>query len=413
MKKKWMAIVFFAVIFCLLFVVAHAEDSILKEREIFYSNTKKDAECSIWIDNEHKDNGVFVNSGIQMHSDGYAMKIKYNGVGKSGVQLIHPDDAVCDISSYKENAYLSFWMYIETNSTVENHAGNLSVCLRSGKDTNYALTGYYYLSSDIKAGSWQHILISVDEMGIDTSRGEIDFSKIYRIDLKRTSSIEEDWNVYVQDICFYEKIYAPTVTVSESGMDTDNGMFYSKLQFSNAMNKDTLAIDQFTLQGISCSAVDYDEDTKSCFLWFNTMPMRKTELALLLGDKIKDKDGLAPQIKEYTVQLSARQEEVAVTIATAPSITNGILNCSATVRRIYAPEAGNVTAVTILYSDDCPVAYSTTEFGKMGWKDELEDKIISLEIPKIDEIGKLRAEIYFIDDEATGRPLAKVLQYEL
>ena len=188
MKKKWMAIVFFAVIFCLLFVVAHAEDSILKEREIFYSNTKKDAECSIWIDNEHKDNGVFVNSGIQMHSDGYAMKIKYNGVGKSGVQLIHPDDAVCDISSYKENAYLSFWMYIETNSTVENHAGNLSVCLRSGKDTNYALTGYYYLSSDIKAGSWQHILISVDEMGIDTSRGEIDFSKIYRIDLKRTSS---------------------------------------------------------------------------------------------------------------------------------------------------------------------------------------------------------------------------------
>ena len=141
MKKKWIAMVALTAILCSLFVGVYAEESILKEKITFYSNTGKNVECGMWIDNDHNQYTSFVKSGIEMHSKGYAMKISYKGLGASTVQLIRPDSLVYDISSFKDNAYLSFWMYIETDSKVEPDARNLAVCLRNTKAYNYAKTG--------------------------------------------------------------------------------------------------------------------------------------------------------------------------------------------------------------------------------------------------------------------------------
>ncbi|MEE1012933.1 MAG: hypothetical protein U0L92_01275 [Clostridia bacterium] len=415
MKKKWMAIVFFAAIFCSLFVVAHAEDSsVLKERNIFYSNTKKDAECSIWIDNDHKNYASFVNSGIEMHSDGYAMKVQYNGVGKTGVQLIRPDDAVCDISSYKENAYLSFWMYIETNSTVEPDARNLSVCLRSTQATNYAMTGYYNLSSDIQAGRWHHILISVDEMGIDTSRGEIDFSKIYRIDLKRSSAIEEDWNVYVQDICFYEKVDGAEASVTESGMDAATGMFYAKLQFSKEMDASCMTAEQFSLADVVCSRMNYDAAEKTALLFFDVMPERKKNVILCLSDQVVDVDGLTPKVTEFTMSLPVSQPQTAVMITKTPYVSGGKVCFEGVVHRIYedAAQNRNVTVFTAIYQDQQLIASGFESYGELAWKAEKEIKP-ELLLPDGITVENLRAEIYILDTAENGRPLAEVLEYEL
>ena len=94
------------------------------------------------------------------------------------------------------------------------------------------------------------------------------------------------------------------------------------------------------------------------------------------------------------------------------SFKKRILSSKVSLRRIYAPTVGKVAVFLALYQDDCLIAHSITEYGEMVWKNS-ETKTPSLEVPIDGKEGKLWAELYFIDAETFGRPLSKVLRYEL
>lgn len=186
MKK----IISLLLIFALLpFTVAFAEDNSAYYEQVydFYNNgANNNSQAVTYMDGvssfftiAHNETSPLGGRSARFDFTNYSKEAQLNSVS-----------ANYDLSGMYDDAYLKFYIYIETESE-ENHGIYVSM-----SDRSYRHTESVYLPFELEYNKWNEIIIKLSDFG----KGDMDWTKMYRVEFSKAVMSTEKFILFVQGV---------------------------------------------------------------------------------------------------------------------------------------------------------------------------------------------------------------------
>lgn len=115
---------------------------------------------------------------------------KFDFTNYSNEAQLNSVSANYDLSGMYDDAYLKFYMYIETASS-ENHGLYVSM-----SDRSYRHTESVYLPFELEYNKWNEVMIKLSDFG----KGTMDWTNMYRVEFSKAVTATETFMIFVQGV---------------------------------------------------------------------------------------------------------------------------------------------------------------------------------------------------------------------
>lgn len=323
-----------------------------------------------------------------------------------------------DLSDLYDDGFIGFWIKSQSSDYVQSIQFSLVAksYVENKTTINLKSDGYYTVGND-----WTYVKIPINKFSVNGKKWSnqsngwedkpFDFSEVIRLAFIVNSAPGKTGEAWLQDIGIYKTIYPASPEIVSAEMDKESGMYAVDVSFSKKLDAGTVNESNFSIGQISASEVRYDDNEQKCRVLFDMQPDFPSELIMSIGGGLRDKDGLAVNAPELTVKNSNVQDKAAVQSFTqAPAFADGSVKCAADIKCIYAPEESGqeVALFMAVYDGDKLVGCAFSTKKALTWKSEEEFEV---SVPNITVSANLRAELYVIDSEESGKPLAEKAVY--
>lgn len=307
-----------------------------------------------------------------------------------------------DVSALYDEGYVQFYIYIDTELT-DYHNIKASFRDSAGK---WQESGQVELPQELKYNKWQTVKLRINEF----KNVKFDFSKVYRLELKKFDKVTEKFDIYVQGVGFYKNLHDSGVTVKESGINSDGNSFV-KLEFSENMNPNSFTAENFTIDGMTCIGAEADEfNPKFATLTFAPAFEFPKTYTIIFGENVLSEDDLPLEANTKSFTTAAAHRQIAV-LSISPDMSNaanGTIGCTAVVNSIYIAEdsAQDITMLAIVYENQKIIGVDCDTQTNVGIKTEKELSCM-VDVGTEINISECRMEVYFVNNLAEGRPLCE------
>lgn len=201
----------------------------------------------------------------------------------------------------------------------------------------------------------------------------------------------------------------PTARVKGSKMNID-GKYEIKLDFNRKLNTSTVYDSTFEIDGVFAEDVQFDSTLEMLTITFDFIPDFPSEYTLNISEGIMGNNGL-PVKPDVKVINGVTTETAAMDTANTTCIyseTGAVLN--AKVNCIYdkTSDGQQITVFAAVFKDNKLVDAKCSETKTVAYK---SGETFTVEFDNLQETNGIRMDIYIIDTETSGKPLAKVISY--
>lgn len=263
--------------------------------------------------------------------------------------------------------------------------------------------------SNWTAGEWCNIDLPIKDINPLFWGGGFNLTNIVRITLNPRIQNKTLLELDIKEISVWNKAKPAEVSFVSAEMDKTTGKYAVDVEFSKGILPGSITTDAFVLDTLPADSFDYDEDSKTCRILFDTLPQFPGEFTLRIEGGVLDEDSL-PVSAEIAVRNSILQSEATFTGDTTFSYADNVLQCVSNVKCIYASEsAGQEMCVFVaLFQGDKIIASGISELQTLAWK---ESDDFAVNVQGVTSLDGIRAEVYIIDNVANGKPLAEQMDY--
>lgn len=337
-----------------------------------------------------------------------SLKLKiYDGVTtgnkKKTDNIYMPIESLQDFTELADDGYFQLLIYADAESAAD--LPSVAFCSKGYKWSN--------LSSlqNIELNKWNFVKFKISDMISENTA--IDMSQISEIRFFMPSTISKEYNIYIQNLGFYNKILPPTATVTACGIDK-RGNSYADVMFSKPMEEQSLQ-GGFDIPGMNIVSTKYSADTCTARLIFDKQLEFPREYTITASDSVVctyDRQLENKEIKFTTgnVQNSIYINSCEVDKSAAAS---GTLKTTADITAIYCANAGtmDIAMYTVVYDGDKLVAISKVDIDSFTLKENRSDLADIINFAAPENAADVKAEVFFVDKTDFGRPLCAKLEF--
>ena len=323
--------------------------------------------------------------------------------GQSWAEFCLTLDETADLSTIYDTGYLKLKM---KSRVVPKAVWGCAEDKSNGGQRKYAFSGWA-AETDTNE-NWCEIkadISTVIKQALHTSGGDR-VAKLYIcFEYSSTTTAPVD----IAEISVYGPDNRPFAQFETSKMNSD-GMYEVQFGFNRLIASETAYDGIFTIDGVTADSVSYDENTEVFALVFDMMPEFPSELTLSIDGGIKGANGLPVRPTAKLIN-SAAVENVAINLdKTTCLFTDSGLEFDTELKCIYdkTGQGQQVTMFVAVFSGNSLIASKASETQTLAHK---SSEVFSVDIQDLTETADLRAEIYIIDTEENGRPLAKKAEF--
>lgn len=302
-----------------------------------------------------------------------------------------------NLTEIMKDGYLQFLVYPET----EDDMNSLSQIQLSGSNTKASVS--------VTANQWNFVSIKLSDL-IESNKTSFETNGM---SIYLPASIASDYKLYVQNLGFYGKIIPPAAEVTANGID-ENGNSYAEIKFDKAMDEATLEASAFTDDnGASCESVEYNEESHTVKVIFDTQLVFPKEYNITIADTVTDTFSRSVQNPELSFTTHYVQNQVFaknITVDKSQAET-GVISCTADVTAIYEPKgmAQDVIMAVVVYSGDKVLGIGYDELNGLGINLK-ESKSLAAQVTctELAEYADHNISVFFINSTDSIKPLCDV-----
>lgn len=307
-----------------------------------------------------------------------------------------------DVTELYDEGFLRFYIYIDTELT-DYH--NIKASFRDSAGA-WQESSQVELPLELKYNKWQIVKLRINQF----KNQKFDFSKLFRLELKKFDKVTEKFDIYVQGVGFCTTLSDSDVSVKSSGINQDGNSFVT-LEFSENMSYDSFVPENFSIDGMTCIGAERDEfDYKIATLTFDTMFEFPQTYTITFGENVLSEDGL-PLMTNSTKFTTASVHNSAAVLNVSydkTGISEGILGCNADVNVIYTEngEAQDIAMLAVAYENQkiIGVAYDLKTDAAVK---TVQNFSCTINTGTVLNVSDCRIEVYFVNNLAEGRPLCE------
>lgn len=201
----------------------------------------------------------------------------------------------------------------------------------------------------------------------------------------------------------------PTARVKGAKMNVD-GKYEIKLDFNRKIDASTAYDSTFEIDGVLAEDIQFDSTLEMLTIIFDFVPDFPAEYTLNISEGIIGNNGLPvkPDVKfinSVTTETAAMDTaNTTCTYSETGAVLNARVNC------IYdkTSDGQQITIFAAVFKDNKLVDAKCSETKTVAYKSGENFKV---EFDNLQETNGIRMDVYIIDTETSGKPLAKVTSY--